>query len=120
MFSATEAARFLDEAHRARARYQNLPEAIAPTNFNDAYAAQEALGALWEPRFGSVAGRKIAVAGVQADTSAAAAPPAEGAASADAKSAEKKSALRDQALADAGVQTMLEVFPAEIRDVEEM
>jgi 2-keto-4-pentenoate hydratase len=61
MFSATEAARFLDEAHRARARYQNLPEAIAPTNFNDAYAAQEALGALWEPRFGSVAGRKIAV-----------------------------------------------------------
>jgi hypothetical protein len=64
-----------------------------------------------------VAGRRIAVAGVQAD---AAAPPAEGAASADAKSAEKKSALRDQALADAGVQTMLEVFPAEIRDVEEM
>jgi len=27
---------------------------------------------------------------------------------------------REQALADAGVQTMLEVFPAEIRDVEEM
>ena len=39
---------------------------------------------------------------------------------ADQKSAEKKSALREQALADAGVQTMLEVFPAEIRDVEEM
>jgi DNA polymerase-3 subunit gamma/tau len=34
--------------------------------------------------------------------------------------AEKKSALRQQALADAGVQTMLEIFPAEIRDVEEM
>ena len=31
-----------------------------------------------------------------------------------------KSALRAQALADAGVQAMLEVFPAEIRDVEEM
>ena len=30
MFSAAEAARFLDEAHRTRARYQNLPEAIAP------------------------------------------------------------------------------------------
>ena len=29
-------------------------------------------------------------------------------------------ALREQALADAGVQAMLEVFPAEIRDVEEM
>ncbi len=36
------------------------------------------------------------------------------------KPADKKSALREQALADAGVQTMLEVFPAEIRDVEEM
>ena len=29
-------------------------------------------------------------------------------------------APREQALADRGVQTMLEVFPAEIRDVEEM
>jgi len=33
---------------------------------------------------------------------------------------DKKSALRDQALADGGIQTMLDVFPAEIRDVEEM
>ena len=33
---------------------------------------------------------------------------------------DKKSALREQALADAGVQALLEVFPAEIRDVEEM
>ena len=49
MFSATEAARFLDEAHRARARYQNLPEAIAPRNFDEAYAAQEALCAMWLP-----------------------------------------------------------------------
>lgn len=61
MFSAAEAARFLDEAHRARARYQNLPEAIAPRNFDDAYAAQEALCALWLPRLGPIAGRKIAV-----------------------------------------------------------
>ena len=61
MFSATEAARFLDEAHRARARYQNLPPAIAPSNFDEAYAAQEALCALWEPKLGPVAGRKIAV-----------------------------------------------------------
>jgi 2-keto-4-pentenoate hydratase len=61
MFSATEAARFLDEAHRARARYQNLPEAIAPRNFDEAYAAQEALCALWLPRLGAIAGRKIAV-----------------------------------------------------------
>ena len=61
MFSAAEAARFLDEAHRARARYQNLPEAIAPRNFDEAYAAQEALCALWLPRLGPIAGRKIAV-----------------------------------------------------------
>jgi 2-keto-4-pentenoate hydratase len=61
MFSATEAARYLDKAHRTRARYQNLPEAIAPRNFDQAYAAQEALCALWEPRLGPLAGRKIAV-----------------------------------------------------------
>jgi DNA polymerase-3 subunit gamma/tau len=34
--------------------------------------------------------------------------------------ADKKTALREQALADAGVQAMLEVFPAEIRDVEKI
>ena len=45
----------------ARARYQNLPEAIAPKTFDEAYAAQEALCALWEPRLGPIAGRKIAV-----------------------------------------------------------
>ena len=61
MFSAAQAAQFLDEAHRSRARYQNLPDAIAPGNFDEAYAAQEALRALWEPRFGPIAGRKIAV-----------------------------------------------------------
>jgi DNA polymerase III subunit gamma/tau len=63
-----------------------------------------------------VSGRKIVVAAVQGD--AAPGPAAEAAASAAA--AEKKSALREQALADAGVQAMLDVFPAEIRDVEEM
>jgi 2-keto-4-pentenoate hydratase len=61
MFSPATVAQFLDEAHRARARYQNLPEGIAPGNFDEAYTAQEALCALWEPRFGPAAGRKIAV-----------------------------------------------------------
>jgi 2-keto-4-pentenoate hydratase len=61
MFSASDAARFMDEAHRARSRYQNLPDGIAPTNFEEAYAAQEALIKLWEPRLGKVAGLKIAV-----------------------------------------------------------
>jgi hypothetical protein len=69
-----------------------------------------------------VAGRRIAVAAVQAAEGDAAAPaaaigtPPVG----DKQAADKKSALRQQALADAGVQTMLDVFPAEIRDVEEM
>jgi DNA polymerase-3 subunit gamma/tau len=63
-----------------------------------------------------IAGRKVAVTGVQAD-----APSTESATAGSNGSAEDaKSALREQALADAGVQAMLEVFPAEIRDVEEM
>jgi DNA polymerase-3 subunit gamma/tau len=60
-----------------------------------------------------VAGRRIAVACVLADAPA---PPGDGA----QKAADRKAALREQALADAGVQAMLDVFPAEIRDVEEM
>ncbi len=63
-------------------------------------------------------GRRIAIVSVQADAGA---PPAAPAASDGApRPSDKKAALRDQALADAGVQAMLEVFPAEIRDVEEM
>ena len=66
-------------------------------------------------------GKKIAIASVQADTASG---PASGGSSSDkdkaSDKADKKSALREQAMADAGVQTMLEVFPAEIRDVEEM
>ena len=59
-------------------------------------------------------GRKIAVVAVQqeavpdAPAGTAPAPP------------DKKAELRKQAMADAGVQAMLEVFPAEIRDIEEM
>lgn len=60
MFSADAAARFVDEAHRTRARFQNLPETIAPRTLADAYAAQAALCRLWEPRLGPVAGLKIA------------------------------------------------------------
>ena len=45
----------------SRTHYQNLPDAIAPGNFDEAYAAQEALCALWEPRLGRIVGRKIAV-----------------------------------------------------------
>ena len=67
-----------------------------------------------------LAGRKITMASAQAVPSAAPPPDANAGKGTDKQSAEKKTALREQALADAGVQTMLEVFPAEIRDVEEM
>jgi 2-keto-4-pentenoate hydratase len=60
MSRAAEAARYIDEAHRTRARYQNLPEAIAPGTVAEAYAAQAALCELWGPRLGPVAGLKIA------------------------------------------------------------
>lgn len=60
-----------------------------------------------------VAGHKVTVASEQSD----AAQPAE---SGQEATVDPRSALRDRALADAGVQALLEVFPAEIRDVEEM
>jgi DNA polymerase III subunit gamma/tau len=61
-----------------------------------------------------VAGRKIAV--VNETTAAEPAPSG----SAQGGEADRKSALKEEALADAGVQALLEVFPAEIRDVEEL
>jgi DNA polymerase-3 subunit gamma/tau len=72
----------------------------------------------------AIAGRTITMAATQGDAAAESAggdaSAAAGKTAADKTSADKKSALRAQALADAGVQTMLEVFPAEIRDVEEL
>jgi 2-keto-4-pentenoate hydratase len=59
-FDPAVAARFIAEAHRNRAPYQNLPEAIAPKTMDEAYAAQEALRALWTPLYGPVGGLKIA------------------------------------------------------------
>jgi hypothetical protein len=75
----------------------------------------EAQRAWLESIAGRLAGRKVAVLAVQS-ADAAAPPPGQ---IPDA-AATRKSALREQALADAGVQALLEVFPAEIRDVEEM
>ena len=65
-----------------------------------------------------LAGRKITVVALEA---AGAAPP-EAAASSGPGSPEeeKRASLREQALADSGVQAMLDVFAAEIKDVEEM
>jgi hypothetical protein len=60
------------------------------------------------------AGRKIAIVSLQ--NGAAPEKPADVAPAPE----DKKSALRREALADRGVQALLEVFPAEIRDIEEM
>lgn len=64
-----------------------------------------------------LAGRKITVEadGTGAEPQAADAPGAR-----PAVDVERQAALKEQALADTGVQALLEVFPAEIRDVEEM
>ncbi|PYR03017.1 MAG: DNA polymerase III subunit gamma/tau [Acidobacteria bacterium] len=68
-----------------------------------------------------VAGRRIVVSVVQngQSTESSALPAAEPGKE-QAGPPDRKSALREQALADAGVQAMLDVFSAEIRDVEEM
>jgi hypothetical protein len=74
-------------------------------------------------------GRKLTVTATQdassSPPSSGAGPQSSGSASTDqprdaSPEADRKAALKEQALADSGVQAMLEVFPAEIRDVEEM
>jgi DNA polymerase III subunit gamma/tau len=69
---------------------------------------------------GQLAGRKMSV--VPAEGTMLADPAARGDASGQPAAAAdgKKAALREQAMADSGVQAMLDVFAAEIKDVEEM
>jgi len=66
-----------------------------------------------------LAGRRMTVVAAEG-TAAATARPGEPAAAAEGADSDKKAALREQAMADSGVQAMLDVFSAEIRDVEEM
>jgi DNA polymerase-3 subunit gamma/tau len=67
------------------------------------------------------AGRKVMVASAQTEGPAPAHQSSQKQAPAgESKAGDRKSALKEQAMADAGVQALLEVFPAEIRDVEEM
>lgn len=82
-------------------------------------AGQRALRDVFEQNRGwlesaalKLAGRRMTVVSAQAEGGAAAA--------AGPSEADRKAALKERALADAGVQALLEVFPAEIRDVEEM
>jgi DNA polymerase III subunit gamma/tau len=68
-----------------------------------------------------LSGRKMTVVSAEG---AAAATPAKGAVpvtpSGEAPKTDRQSDLRQQALADSGVQAMLDVFAAEIKDIEEM
>ncbi len=60
MADAQAAAHWLASQHDQRQVYQNLPAELAPADFNGAYAIQEAFVALWNTRYGEVAGVKIA------------------------------------------------------------
>jgi hypothetical protein len=73
-------------------------------------------GAL-EAMAAKLAGRKITV---EADASGVEAAPESTPASRPGVDPGRQAALKEQALADTGVQALLEVFPAEIRDIEEM
>jgi hypothetical protein len=67
-----------------------------------------------------VAGRKIAVMSVQVDTGA---PPPNGAQPKDEPEAPASNGKRDlkaEAMSSAAVQAVLDVFPGEIKDVEEL
>ena len=128
----------LSEVRKAKAAFYNTVVAqaqkieIAGDRVTFVFSpAQGALKAMFETNrvwlegvAQQVSGRKITAAAV---LGAAAAAPAAGEAKPGAPAAsgkdekpDKKSALREQAMADANVKTLLEVFPAEIRDVEEM
>jgi hypothetical protein len=63
------------------------------------------------------AGRRVKVLGQRDETAAAAAAVAM---DSNGNASDRKTALKKEALADEGVQALLDVFPAEIRDVEEV
>jgi len=67
-----------------------------------------------------VAGRRMSVTAVQAGTAGGAQPPGASATPAAPVTPAAARDLRAEALSSSAVQAMLEVFPAEIRDVEEM
>ena len=102
---------------------------VAPSRVTFSFSpAQRTLRDMFEQNRGwlesvaeKIAGRKVTVESSQQDAAAPApAKESERSASEPGSNGDRKSALKAQALADAGVQALLEVFPAEIRDVEEM
>jgi hypothetical protein len=67
-----------------------------------------------------LAGRRMTVAAAEGGAAVPSARSPQPDAPAAGDSSDRKAALREQELADSGVQAMLDVFAAEIRDVEEM
>ncbi len=69
-------------------------------------------------------GRRVTVTATQDGSTSSPQPPGSSpqspASNPESPESDRKAALKEQALADSGVQALLEVFPAEIRDVEEM
>jgi len=59
-FDPVPAAQFIADAHRSRSPFENLKGTLAPSNFDEAYAVQEALSEIWKTDFGPVVGLKIA------------------------------------------------------------
>lgn len=59
-FDPEKAARFIADAHRNRAAYENLQGDLGLSTIDEAYAAQEALVDIWQSEYGPVAGLKIA------------------------------------------------------------
>ena len=67
-----------------------------------------------------LAGRKMAVIGVEGEGAAPAKPGQAARAAAGATESEKQAALKQKAMADTGVQAMLDVFRTDISEVEEL
>ncbi|HHZ61381.1 MAG TPA: hydratase, partial [Dehalococcoidia bacterium] len=57
----SQAARFLNEAHRERTPYQPLPDEMSPRDISEAYDIQEAFHELLKPERGAIVGYKVAL-----------------------------------------------------------
>ncbi len=103
------------QAHRIDVEAERIVFTFAPqhralrTNFDQSRAQLETLA-------GELAGRRMAVVSIEGG----AAPAGPVAKAPGVPAPDRQAELRQQALADSGVQAMLDVFAAEIKDVEEM
>ena len=102
------------QAHRIEVEPERIVITFAPQH--KALRAQlDQTRAALEDLASKLAGRRMAVIGVEGAAAAAGPPRA-----AQPATPDRQAELRQQALADSGVQAMLDVFAAEIKDIEEM